>query len=238
MSINGTVPHRVRTAPVASRHLKADTTAEGIHGGPRIPYPDSAWERNPCVAVAAVPVRVLPQVLLVVVLGVVESGRRGDLGGDLAIPALGDHRRVQRLRALDLRQLVRRGVVDGGPVLRAPIRLSCWAARAPAMPATGRNSMPTVGQETTRRPPRAAARLRVSVHRRRGVTGPGAGGPTKLYARSDREFAVTVPPRGSTNWRRGGSARPPSLIPAAGAWPPYWPPRGGLARSWGAGGRG
>jgi hypothetical protein len=30
MSINGTVPHRVRTAPVASRHLKADTTAEGI----------------------------------------------------------------------------------------------------------------------------------------------------------------------------------------------------------------
>ena len=28
-----------------------------------------------------------------------------------------------------------------------------------------------------------------------GRTGPGAGRPAKLYARSDREFAVTVPPR-------------------------------------------
>jgi predicted ArsR family transcriptional regulator len=37
--------------------------------------------------------------------------------------------------------------------------------------------------------------LMASYQRPAGRTGPGAGRPAKLYARSDREFAVTVPPR-------------------------------------------
>jgi predicted ArsR family transcriptional regulator len=37
--------------------------------------------------------------------------------------------------------------------------------------------------------------LTASYQRPPGRTGPGAGRPAKLYMRSDREFAVTVPPR-------------------------------------------
>jgi predicted ArsR family transcriptional regulator len=37
--------------------------------------------------------------------------------------------------------------------------------------------------------------LTASYSRPPGRSGPGAGRPAKLYARSDREFAVTVPPR-------------------------------------------
>jgi predicted ArsR family transcriptional regulator len=37
--------------------------------------------------------------------------------------------------------------------------------------------------------------LTASYRRPAGRRGPGAGRPAKLYARSDREFAVTVPPR-------------------------------------------
>lgn len=37
--------------------------------------------------------------------------------------------------------------------------------------------------------------LDVTYARRAGRSGPGAGRPAKLYAKSDREFAVSVPPR-------------------------------------------
>src|SRR5260370_26852090 len=37
--------------------------------------------------------------------------------------------------------------------------------------------------------------LTASYQRPPGRSGPGAGRPAKLYTRSDREFAVTVPPR-------------------------------------------
>src|SRR5215475_1975842 len=37
--------------------------------------------------------------------------------------------------------------------------------------------------------------LTATYRRPGGRTGPGAGRPAKLYSRSDREFAVTVPPR-------------------------------------------
>lgn len=37
--------------------------------------------------------------------------------------------------------------------------------------------------------------LTASYQRPPGRSGPGAGRPAKMYARSDREFAVTVPPR-------------------------------------------
>src|SRR6516225_6554427 len=37
--------------------------------------------------------------------------------------------------------------------------------------------------------------LTASYQRPPGRSGPGAGRPAKLYARSDREFAITVPPR-------------------------------------------
>ena len=40
-----------------------------------------------------------------------------------------------------------------------------------------------------------AGLLTASYQRPPGRTGPGAGRPAKVYARSDREFAVTVPPR-------------------------------------------
>jgi predicted ArsR family transcriptional regulator len=40
-----------------------------------------------------------------------------------------------------------------------------------------------------------AGLLTASYQRPPGRTGPGAGRPAKLYMRSDREFAVTVPPR-------------------------------------------
>jgi predicted ArsR family transcriptional regulator len=37
--------------------------------------------------------------------------------------------------------------------------------------------------------------LTIAFRRRSGRAGPGAGRPAKLYARADREIAVTVPPR-------------------------------------------
>src|SRR5689334_12287977 len=37
--------------------------------------------------------------------------------------------------------------------------------------------------------------LTVTYERRTGRTGPGAGRPAKLYARSEREVAVSIPPR-------------------------------------------
>jgi predicted ArsR family transcriptional regulator len=37
--------------------------------------------------------------------------------------------------------------------------------------------------------------LTVAYERRSGRSGPGAGRPAKLYARSDREFSVSAPPR-------------------------------------------
>ena len=40
-----------------------------------------------------------------------------------------------------------------------------------------------------------AGLLTASYQRPPGRSGPGAGRPAKLYTRSDREFAVTVPPR-------------------------------------------
>jgi predicted ArsR family transcriptional regulator len=40
-----------------------------------------------------------------------------------------------------------------------------------------------------------AGLLTASYQRPAGRSGPGAGRPAKLYTRSDREFAVTVPPR-------------------------------------------
>src|SRR5688500_20386593 len=40
-----------------------------------------------------------------------------------------------------------------------------------------------------------AGLLSVAYARRSGRTGPGAGRPAKLYERSDREVAVSVPPR-------------------------------------------
>src|SRR5580693_1896537 len=40
-----------------------------------------------------------------------------------------------------------------------------------------------------------AGLLTASYQRPPGRSGPGAGRPAKLYLRSDREFAVTVPPR-------------------------------------------
>lgn len=41
----------------------------------------------------------------------------------------------------------------------------------------------------------AAGLLTATYQRPAGRTGPGAGRPAKLYCRSEREFAVTVPPR-------------------------------------------
>jgi predicted ArsR family transcriptional regulator len=40
-----------------------------------------------------------------------------------------------------------------------------------------------------------AGLLTATYRRQEGRSGPGAGRPAKLYRRSDREFAVTVPPR-------------------------------------------
>src|SRR6266567_3956200 len=47
--------------------------------------------------------------------------------------------------------------------------------------------------------------LTASYQRPAGRTGPGAGRPAKVYARSDREFAVTVPPREYELARRLGT---------------------------------
>ena len=41
----------------------------------------------------------------------------------------------------------------------------------------------------------AAGLLTVSYERRTGRSGPGAGRPAKLYARAEREVAVSIPPR-------------------------------------------
>src|SRR5580693_1229980 len=75
-----------------------------------------------------------------------------------------------------------------------------------------------------------AGLLTASYQRPPGRSGPGAGRPAKVYTRSDREFAVTVPPR-STSWRRGCWSRSSSPIRTARARPPWSRPRGGSAQN-------
>src|SRR4051812_33942708 len=75
------------TAPAISIHRRVV-----IFPPPAAIYSDlaggdySRWTGNPRAAEAAVAVRVLAEVLLVVILGVIELRRRADLGGDAAIP--------------------------------------------------------------------------------------------------------------------------------------------------------
>src|SRR5215211_271867 len=81
--------------------------------------PDRA--RDAGAAQAAVAVRVLGQVLLVVGLGVVERAGGGDLGRDHAVTGRAQRRLVAVPRRLDRGALLVRAVVDGGAVLRADV---------------------------------------------------------------------------------------------------------------------
>src|SRR6478735_1279495 len=95
--------------------VEADTTASGCASR------RSAGELDAGVAVAAVAERVLREVLLVVVLGVVVRRGLADLGGDVTEPAPAE------LVPVDLRQLagglllLGRGEVDRRAVLRADV---------------------------------------------------------------------------------------------------------------------
>src|SRR5215218_286532 len=85
----------------------------------RRPQPDRAGDAG--AAQAAVAVRVLVEVLLVVGLGVVERAGGRDLGRDLAEPGRGQRRLVALARRLDRRLLLLRAVVDGRAVLGADV---------------------------------------------------------------------------------------------------------------------
>jgi predicted ArsR family transcriptional regulator len=57
--------------------------------------------------------------------------------------------------------------------------------------------------------------LTVTYQRLGERSGPGAGRPAKLYARSDREFAVSVPPRASSVPSRRAACRTAArLVPS------------------------
>jgi hypothetical protein len=69
---------------------------------------------------------------------------------------------------------------------------------------------------------RQARLLTIAFARRSGRTGPGAGRPAKLYARAEREIAVSVPPRDyllaarlRRRRRRHHRPHPPALSAAA-----------------------
>src|SRR6266581_7633393 len=70
---------------------------------------------------AAVPVPILREVLLMVVLGVVELGRRLDLRRDRAVSRRGQLLLERVARSLGRAPLIVVRVVDAGPVLRAGI---------------------------------------------------------------------------------------------------------------------
>src|SRR5262249_19712401 len=105
--------------------------------------PRWCWPRSPCSSLApasksrtslepdrarhagatnaAVAPRVLGQVLLVIVLGVIERGRVEDLGGDPAVAPLRQHPLVGIARGLGEPALLRRVDVDARAVLRADV---------------------------------------------------------------------------------------------------------------------
>src|SRR6185312_14511985 len=80
-------------------------------------------------AVAAIAVRVLRQILLVIILGKEERRRVGDLGGDGAVTLGGEFLLVHRLRGLGCFFLLRREGVDGGAVLCADVGALAHALR-------------------------------------------------------------------------------------------------------------
>src|SRR5207244_3449890 len=80
-----------------------------------------ARELDPGRAVAAVAVRVLGEVLLVVALGVEELAERLDLGGHGAVAELSEFAGERLRRLLGDRLLLIIGVVDARPVLSADV---------------------------------------------------------------------------------------------------------------------
>ncbi len=72
-----------------------------------------------------------------------------------------------------------------------------------------------------------AGLLTASYQRPPGRSGPGAGRPAKVYTRSDREFAVTVPPREYELAARLLVQAVEARVVTAG--PPWSRPRGGSA---------
>ena len=76
---------------------------------------------TPVPPLATVAVGVLRQILLVVILGVIERARRGDLGGDVVVTALAQARGVGIARRRGGVMLLGRGGVDGRTVLRAEV---------------------------------------------------------------------------------------------------------------------
>src|SRR5215468_9589813 len=102
-----------------SRRWKAEATAPvgsgSRTGAGRGHETDRAADARP--AESAVPARVLREVLLVVVLGVVELGGRQDLRGDRAEPARGERVLVRGARRLGRSTLGFRAPVDAGAVL-------------------------------------------------------------------------------------------------------------------------
>src|SRR5215213_5585628 len=93
----------------------------GAPVGNRLGAGHADWAAHARSAEPAVAVRVLGEVLLVVVLGVVVLARVGDLGRDLAVPGGGEALGVDVARGLGGRALRVRAHVDAGAVLRAHV---------------------------------------------------------------------------------------------------------------------
>src|SRR5579863_4356100 len=72
-------------------------------------------------AEAAITVRVLRQILLVIVLGEIKRRRLADFGGDRAQALGGECLGITRTRSLSLRKLRRRKRINAGAVLRADV---------------------------------------------------------------------------------------------------------------------
>src|SRR5262245_22516881 len=86
-------------------------------------------ERHAAAAEPAIAARIFREILLVIVLGVVERGRRRDLGGDLRDAARREQRLVPIAALLGLVELLVVEAVDRRAVLRADVGALAHALR-------------------------------------------------------------------------------------------------------------
>src|ERR1700722_15387031 len=107
-----------RTPPPIPTAVSASATASALFGkAERLGHAHPDWAGNTRAPEAAIPARVLGQVLLVVILGVIERAGLGDFGGDGPVPGRGERSLERVARCQRSVALGRRRPVNGGAVL-------------------------------------------------------------------------------------------------------------------------
>src|SRR5262249_53890025 len=112
-------PPRARSARGGGMEQAASQAPDKLLRGGCYPSADLAAHAG--TAEPAVAKRVLRQILLVIILGVVERRRVEDFRGDRTVAALVERRLESRLRRFGGRALRRARHVDAGAILRADV---------------------------------------------------------------------------------------------------------------------